>query len=103
MRKFVGKQKTKKIPFMGDKIEIRKLTTGQIKEIGKQAASIPTDSEDKAFLELVYTFQAAVVLEEGEDEITLGLLEEFPLDELISLSKEIMTYAGVPGAEGNVS
>jgi len=99
MRKFAGKIQTKEIPFMGDKLEIRKLTTAGIRRIGKASEAGEGSDEDSLKI-LLAIFTEGVVLEEGEKALDLPLLEEFPLDELNKLASSIMEYAGVI-AEGN--
>jgi len=95
MRKFVGKVQTKKIDFMGSKLEIRKLTAGAVERIGK-IASEKSESEDPNALDtVVVILNEAVILPEDEDPIDLELLREFPLDELNNIVNEVMTYAGV--------
>ena len=102
MKKFVGKLPTKKVPFMDDEIEIRKLTAGAVKRIG--AASKTIDVEEDALSVVAIVLNEGVVLEEGEEPITAAFLEQFTLDDLNKLSNEIMAYAGVvTNPEGNAS
>jgi hypothetical protein len=95
MRKFVGTVQTKKVNFMGSKLEIRKLTAGAVERIGK-LANEKSEAEDSNALDTVAVIlNEAVVLPEGEDPIDLELLREFPLDELNNVVNEVMAYAGV--------
>jgi len=95
MRKFVGKVQTKKIDFMGSKLEIRKLTAGAVERIGKLANEKSEAEDPNALDTVVVILNEAVVLPENEDPIDLELLREFPLDELNNVVNEVMTYAGV--------
>ena len=102
MKRFVGNIATNKIPFMGDEIEIRKLSAGAVKRI---SAASKDQSEENTMEVLVAVIKEGVVLEEGEV-IDAALLEEFPLDELNTLSTAIMEFAGItaaPAAEGNAA
>ena len=105
MRKFAGKVETKSVPFLDGELEIRKLNAGQIKKIGKLTKELKGDAEDLAFEELLLVFKEAVVLEAGEDPLTVEVLESFSFDTLKSLSTHIMEYAGVAmdGDLGNAS
>lgn len=96
MRKFVGKIQTKKVDFMGNKLEIRKLTAGAVERIGESAQAQEEQEDGTNALEtVVVILNEAVVLPEDEAPIDLELLREFPLDDLNNLVSEIMTYAGV--------
>ena len=98
MRKFVGKVQTKKVDFMGSKLEIRKLTAGAVERIGQVATekAEKSETEDPNALDTVAVIlNEAVVLPEGEEPIDLDLLREFPLDELNKVVNQVMTYAGV--------
>lgn len=104
MRKFAKVLPTKKVPFMGDEIEIRKLSAGAVKRIGAISNDQNISEEDKTLTIVLAVLNEGVVLEENEEALTLETLEEFPLDELNNLSMEIMAYAGVVlGEVGNVS
>jgi len=93
MRKFVGKVQTKKVDFMGSKLEIRKLTAGAVERIGESAQN--QEEGHNALETVAVILNEAVVLPEDEDPIDLELLREFPLDELNQVVNEVMRYAGV--------
>jgi len=95
MRKFVGKVQTKKVDFMGSKLEIRKLTAGAVERIGKVATEKAETEDPNALDTVAVILNEAVVLPDGEEPIDLELLREFPLDELNSVVNEVMIYAGV--------
>jgi len=95
MRQFVGKVQTKKVDFMGSKLEIRKLTAGAVERIGKVATEKAGEEDPNALDTVAVILNEAVVLPEGEEPIDLDLLREFPLDELNKVVNQVMTYAGV--------
>ena len=94
MRKFISALPTKEVDFMDSKITIRKLSAGAIKRIGKASKDLDATNDDDSLTILSAILKEGVVLEEGE-EITMDLLEEFPLEAITGLSNEIMTYAGL--------
>jgi len=101
MRKFAGKIQTKEVAFMGDKIEIRKLSTGAVRRIGVVSSEAEAKGEAADSLEILLAILTeGVVLPEGEEAIDAELLDSFPIDELNILASDIMKYAGVI-AEGN--
>jgi len=99
LKRFVGKVITKNVKFMGETVEIRKLTLDQV--LGIQAlakeqsvkANTP-DSDIDQFEMVKYIIREGVVGgEELDDDDFLSL----PLDEVTKLSEELMKYAGVDG------
>lgn len=98
MKRFITNLPTKEVEFMDDKITIKKLSAGAIKRIGKASKKLDATKDEDSLVILMSIMKEGVVLEEGE-EITVELLEEFPLDALSKLSNDIMIYAGVVSAD----
>jgi hypothetical protein len=89
MKHLVGKEITKKVPFMGEEVEVRNLTVGQAREIEamtKEVNKLPEDDRDHLAL-LRSVVRIAVV---GAEELTDEELDTFPITELTSLSQSIM-------------
>ena len=104
MRNFVSALPTKKVSFMDQEIEIKKLSAGAVKRIGKASKELDATKEDDSMSSLLVILKEGVVLPEGEEPITTELLEEFPIDELAALSTAVMEFAGVSApkeGEGN--
>ena len=96
MKHLVGKKISKKVDFMGDKVEIKKLTVNEVLKI--QEATRNTSEEDQINT-LRVILRSAVV---GADELSDEDIATYPLEELTSLSAEIVKYSGMVGApEGN--
>jgi len=93
MKHLVGKKISKKVDFMGDKVEIKKLTVNEVLKI--QEATKNTSEEDQINT-LRVILRSAVV---GADELSDEDIATFPLEELTSLSAEIVKYSGMAGAE----
>ena len=84
---------------MGDKVEVRKLTVGQVMEL-QGIINAANDSEDEsAQLKLLCDIIKVAVV--GADEITDEEFESFPIQELTGLSEHIMRLSGLGGKEGN--
>ena len=102
MKNLVGKKITKKHTFMGEKVDIAKLTVGQVKEIQEKIKKMNAEEgeadADIAGLELI----RAIIMLSCADAADLeeSDFEEFPLEELSSLSAEIMKFSGMAGTEG---
>lgn len=100
MKHLVGKEMTEKVPFMGDEVEVRKLTVGQVMSLQKviEAAAKKSD-DDKAQLKLLCdVIKIAVV---GAEDLTDKDFDTFPVSELTGLSEKIMGLSGLGGSEGN--
>jgi hypothetical protein len=97
MKHLVGKQLTEKVPFMGDEVEVRKLTVKEIFAIQKIVEK--ADKDEKSQMKLLRdVIKIAVV---GASEITDKEFEDFPLGELTSLSESVMSVSGLGESEGN--
>lgn len=94
MKHLVGKLMTKKVKFMGEEVEIKKLSVGEVVEI--QNRSKGAGEDEKASLELLeYVISSSV---KGAEELTSEDFQKFPVDELSKLSNEILVFSGL----GNV-
>jgi hypothetical protein len=97
MKHLIGKQITKKVPFMGEEVEIRPLTVGQAREIESiSKASNELEEKDKDHLILLRKVVRMAVV--GAEELTDEELDSFPIIELSNLSQAIM---GSDGELGN--
>jgi len=98
MKHLVGKVITKKTPFMGDEVEIRKLSVKEVlkvQDLTKAAAKSKDESSQLGLLKDV--IQIAVV---GADELTEEDFNNFPIGELNVLSNSILEYSGLLGEQG---
>lgn len=89
----VGKRMNKSIKFMGDNIEISKLSVSQVLEIQEEAKR--SEGSDSAGFDLIKTVVRYAV--KGGEELTDDDFQAFPMDELSKLSSEIMTFSGLGG------
>lgn len=96
MKHLVGKQMTRKVPFMGDEVEVKQLTVGQAREIEaltKEVNKLPEEDRDHVGL-LHKVIRLAVV---GAEELSDEELDGFPISELSTLSQSIMGDGGEVG------
>lgn len=99
MKHLVNKVVSEKVPFMGDKVEVRKLTVGQVMELqGVINAAAKSTDEDSQLKLLCDIIKVAVV---GADELADEDFKTFPISELTGLSEHIMRLSGLGGSEGN--
>jgi hypothetical protein len=90
--RFKSAKVSKKVKFCGEDIEIKKLSLGQVLEIQELAKA--KEGEDSSFAVLI------TVLKYGAPELSSSEDDEFkeiPMDELSTLSGEIMKYSGMVG------
>ena len=95
MRDLLNKRMTTMTPFLDTKLEIRKLSVGEVTGIQDKIAE---DNSERNDLDLpIEIIQLATT---GAEDITREEFDEFPLDEVIKLSSAIMKYSGIDPAAG---
>jgi hypothetical protein len=94
IKELAHKRMTKKVSFMGDKVEISKLSVAQVQEIQDHAKG-GVEDEQAGFALLKTVISMSV---EGGADLTDADFNSFPMDELSSLSQEIMSFSGMGGA-----
>jgi|SaaInl4_135m_RNA_FD_contig_123_15922_length_8777_multi_4_in_0_out_2_7 hypothetical protein len=109
MRALAGKVISKKIDFMGVRITINKLSVAQVFEVqarvkeleenAKEAKETNADADDTSGVELL-RFVIKMAVPDAAD-ITDEEFEGYPLDELSTLSDQIMKYSGMAAKAGN--
>jgi len=97
MKHLVGKLITKKVPFMGDEVEIRKLSVKEVLEVQEIVKKASKDKSEKSQLKLVQDVLKIAVT--GANELSDEEFNGFPLGELSAVSEEILAYSGI-GGEG---
>ena len=89
MKHLVGKEMTKKVPFMGDEVEVRQLTVGQARDIEAMTKEVNAQDEaDRDHLALLRKVVRIAVV--GAEELTDEEIDTFPITELTALSQAIM-------------
>jgi hypothetical protein len=102
MKHLVGKRITKKVPFMGDEVEIIKLSVGQVLEVQKLLNKSSKSKSEESQVELIRDVVKLAVI--GANELSNEDFKQFPLAELNELSEAIISYSGLGGdtaEEGN--
>jgi hypothetical protein len=105
---FVGKRMTKSVKFMGEDVNITKMSVHEVQEIQavaaamqavakehEEAGTVNPDAESSDFGVLKLILRLGV---EGAKDLTDAEIEDLPIDELSRLSNEVMKYVGL-GAE----
>jgi len=100
MKHLVGKVITKKVPFMGDEVEVRKMSVAEVMKVQDMVKKSSKSKAEDAQLGLLRdVIRLAVV---GADEISDKDFDTFPIGELSDLSNEILAFSGLGDtAEGN--
>jgi len=89
--KFIGKKMTKKVKFMGEEIEISKLSVAQIVTVQESAKA--AESDDSKGFEILKTIIRASAA--GAEDLTDEQFSDFPMDELSKLSNDVMVFSGI--------
>jgi hypothetical protein len=96
LKNLVGKKMSKKVKFMGEDVNISKLSMAEVIEIQERAKKLEND-ESGGIDVLTTVIRSAV---EGADDLSDDDFQQFPMDELAKLSNEIMKFSGVQGEQG---
>lgn len=83
----------KKVKFVGEDVDVMKLTVAQVLEIQAAAKDAETTTDDASSIKMLY-----LVLRMGVAEFAEATDEEFaclPMDELSKLSAEILKFSGL--------
>lgn len=103
MKHLVGKTVTKKIPFMGDEVEVKKLTVGEVFDLQDviNKSQNKKEKDPKAEIKLLRDILRIAVI--GANEISDEDFDGFPISELNALSEEILAVSGLASgkSEGN--
>jgi hypothetical protein len=99
MKHLVGKTITEKVPFMGDEVEVKKMTVGEILDMQKLINSAAKSKKEDAQIGLLRDIIRVAVIDAAD--ITDEEFNSFPISELNSLSEKILELSGIGGSEGN--
>lgn len=97
MKHLVGKVIKKKVPFMGDEVEIRKLSVAEVMEVQKMVNKATKAKGDDAQLGLLRDVIRLATI--GAEEITDKDFNTFPIAELNDLSTAILGFSGLGDEE----
>ena len=99
IKRLVGRKQTKIAKFGDSDVEIRKLSVAEVMEIQKLGRS--AEGSDTGGLDVI---KAVIKMSaEGGADLTEEDFQSFSMDDLTSLSTEIMEFSGIStkGSEGN--
>ena len=94
MKHLVGKKITDKVKFMGEKVDVRRLTLGEVRDLRKKIKKAKPEDEEAQTALIKDIIRTAVV---GADELTDEDFDTFPLQELVNLSEaaiNVVTESG---------
>jgi len=93
MKHLVGKTITEKIPFMGEEVEVKKLSVGEVLKIQRLTKEYNKKKGEDASLSLLRDVIKMSVI--GASELTDADFNTFPLEELNKVSNAILKFSGV--------
>jgi len=95
MKHLVGKTITIKVPFMGDEVEVKKLTVGEIISLQKLIADVGDNEDAEVQIKLLCDIIKVAVV--GADTLSKEDFDTFPIEELNKLSSHVMSASGLGG------
>jgi hypothetical protein len=106
MKHLTNKPLSEKFPFMGDEVEIRKLTVREVRQVQELVTanlkSKKGKTDEESGLALMRGILRIAVI--GADEMTDEDFDSFPLVELNELSSQVLRISGIGdqgASEGN--
>jgi len=90
----VSKRMTKPVTFMGEEVEIGKLSVRTVMAIQAEARKAKEDENGMTMLRMVIKSSVP-----DAEELTDDDFESFPMDELGALSNEILKFSGINSEE----
>jgi len=101
MKHLVGKVITKEVSFMGDTVQIRKLSVNEVLTVQKIVQKANKAKGEEAQIILLQDVIKVAVPE--AQELTNEDFKTFPIGELSELTESILSFAGLSGesATGN--
>jgi hypothetical protein len=97
MKHLVGKVITRKAEFMGEEVDIRKLSVKEVTKIQELVKKLSKSKVESYQLKLLTEVIKLAVVD--AEEITDEEFYQFPLDELNKLSNSILSYSGLTDSE----
>lgn len=97
MKHLVGKKITKKVEFMGDEVEVKKLSVSEVLKIQEVAKTASKDKKESSNLNLIKNVIKIGVV--GGDELSDEDFDNFPLDSLSKLVEAVMDYSGLGASD----
>jgi len=95
MKHLVGKVLTKKVSFMGEEVEVKQMTVGEILQMQKLIAAAGKSKAEDAQIGLIRDIVRLTVI--GAEELTNEEFNSFPIGELNTLTESIMEVSGLGG------
>jgi hypothetical protein len=100
MKHLVGKNILKTVDFMGESVEIKKLSVSEVLKVQDLVRKSEKSKANDAQIDLLKSVIKIAVV--GADQLTDEDFNTFPLGELNVLSESIMAYSGLGAqSEGN--
>lgn len=93
MKHLVGKVITKKVPFMGDEVEIKKLSVNEVfkvQELVKKSTKSKDEQDQIALLRDV--MRLAVI---GANDLSDDDFNTFPIADLSEITESVLSFSGI--------
>jgi len=99
MKHLVGKVITKKVPFMEDEVEIRKLSVNEVFQVQKLVTKSSKSKSEDAQLGLLRDVIRMSVIDAAD--LTDEDYNTFPIAELSLLTEAVLEFSGIGQDQGN--
>mgnify|MGYP001126186003 CR=1 FL=1 len=93
MKHLIGKEITQKVDFMGEQVEVRKLSVREVLEVQKSINKLSKNKDETAQISIIRELLRKTVKDAGE--MTDEEFDAFPLGELSDLVEKSMSFSGM--------
>lgn len=93
MKHLVGKLVTKKVPFCGDEVEIKKLSVSEVLKVQSLVTKTSKSKDEKDQISLLRDILRIAVV--GAEDMTDADFDTFPLGELSEITESILAFSGL--------
>jgi len=93
MKKFVNKQLTEVVPFMGEEVDVRQLSISSVLKIQELVKKAEKSKAESAQINLMKDVLRMAVV--GAEEMTNEDFDTLPLGELTTLSTKVLAISGL--------
>jgi hypothetical protein len=99
MTSMIGRRIEKMVKFMGEDLQIQKLTTGEMESVQEAAKANESDTDDQRAMKTLYAVIRAGVPSAAD--MSEADFKTFPVEDLNKLAEEIMKLTGIKMGSGN--
>jgi len=93
MKHLVGKVITKKVPFMGDEVEIKKLSVNEVFKVQQLVKKSTKSKDEQDQIALLRDVMRLAVM--GANDLSDDDFNTFPIADLSEITESVLSFSGI--------